>query len=363
MKESASELITWNLVTKNTALDEEFHRKLHQKVRKLDAHLIRFPHDALHLHVAIEKHPKKPLHTVSLTLRLPSHILHSEKSASEAIPAFDLAVKALLRELKTFKAHLRREHKWRTETFEETMPKPPRSLAEAPLEEGAGPQSMEDVVRDLFQDQYSRLVDYVARQLRNHVRKQHLVPGEIDPHAIVDEAARQALSQPRNKPEKLSYQLWFYTLIRHELQQRVQAAEGRHQHEVPLNEEEIEEETWIDQESLTEAGPPPIEANDNGDFVDTRDEQTASPDHWAAREDLIDMIRGRIHDWPEIERDVFELHFLEGFESHEIALIHDTAASRIETITENVQQRLRYLLQDELTTRIAKEKTPAPAGS
>jgi hypothetical protein len=57
--------------------------------------------------------PKKALFVARLTLRVPSNILRSEKSASDVIKAFDDAVKALLRELVSLMADLRREIFWK----------------------------------------------------------------------------------------------------------------------------------------------------------------------------------------------------------------------------------------------------------
>jgi ribosome-associated translation inhibitor RaiA len=57
--------------------------------------------------------PKKALFAARLTLRVPSNILRSEKSATDVIKAFDDAVKALLRELASLMADLRRETFWK----------------------------------------------------------------------------------------------------------------------------------------------------------------------------------------------------------------------------------------------------------
>ena len=104
---------TWNVVSRNTEPDEQLKRKFRQKVAKLEKHLKHFPPDAVHLQIALDRHPKKPLfYKVALTLRVPSHILHSEKSAAEPITAFDDAIKALLRELESFKSGLRGEMFW-----------------------------------------------------------------------------------------------------------------------------------------------------------------------------------------------------------------------------------------------------------
>jgi ribosomal subunit interface protein len=101
--------LPWNLVTKNLHGHELLRKKLHQKITKLEKHLKHFPPDTVHLQIVLERHPKKPLHSAALNLRVPSNILHSEKSSADVIKALDEAVKALLRDLDSLKAELRRE--------------------------------------------------------------------------------------------------------------------------------------------------------------------------------------------------------------------------------------------------------------
>src|SRR5437899_7199801 len=104
---------SWNVVTKNFHAHEQLRRKLRSKLTKLERHLQRFPHDAVHLQVALEKHPKKDLFSAALVLRIPSNILRSEKQAPDPIPALDRATKTLLRQLSGFKSALRREALWK----------------------------------------------------------------------------------------------------------------------------------------------------------------------------------------------------------------------------------------------------------
>ena len=104
--------LKWTLVTKRLRPHEQLRNKLQQKIRKLEAHLEHFPGDAVQLQVSLERHPKKPLFTAALTLRLPSNILRAEKSGTDPVPAFDLAVRTLLRELAVLKSDLRRESRW-----------------------------------------------------------------------------------------------------------------------------------------------------------------------------------------------------------------------------------------------------------
>ena len=99
MKTNHHQSFTWNFLTKNFRPHGQLQNKLREKISKLGRHLQRFPTDAVHLLVGLEKHPKRPLFTAALTLRVPSNILRSRKQADDPVPALDRAVKALLREL------------------------------------------------------------------------------------------------------------------------------------------------------------------------------------------------------------------------------------------------------------------------
>ncbi len=101
--------LKWGLKAKGLQPHAQLQGKLAQKVKKMESHLEHFPADAVFLEVHLEKHPRKPLFTAGLTLRLPSNQLRAEKSGPDPVPAFDQAVKALLRELSGLKSALRHE--------------------------------------------------------------------------------------------------------------------------------------------------------------------------------------------------------------------------------------------------------------
>lgn len=105
--------LNWNLVTKNLRPHGQLRNKLDQKIRKLEAHLEHFPPDAVYLQVNLLRNPKRLWFIASLTLHLPSNILHAEKGGPDPVPAFDQAVKALLREVAVLKSSLRREDQWK----------------------------------------------------------------------------------------------------------------------------------------------------------------------------------------------------------------------------------------------------------
>jgi len=104
--------IKWNLVTKGMRPHRQLQNKFQQKINKLATHLEHFPEDAVHLQVNLERHPKKLWFMAALTLRLPSNILRAAKACPDPLPAFDHAVRSLLREVASLKSELRRETEW-----------------------------------------------------------------------------------------------------------------------------------------------------------------------------------------------------------------------------------------------------------
>jgi ribosome-associated translation inhibitor RaiA len=104
--------LNWNLVTTGMRPHAQIRNKLQQKVEKLETHLEHFPPDAVHLLVHLRRQPRRVEFVAALTLRLPSNILHAEKTGPDPVPAFDQAIKALLREVAVLKSALRRESQW-----------------------------------------------------------------------------------------------------------------------------------------------------------------------------------------------------------------------------------------------------------
>jgi ribosomal subunit interface protein len=208
MKTTRLPALTWNLVTKNFRAHEQLQGKMRQKLTKLERHLQRFPRDAVHLQVALEKLPKKNLFSAALVLRVPSNILRSEKRAPDPVPAIDLATKALLRQLSGFKSHLRREALWkRKERRADLRAAKAFRFAAAPMADGTGPQTDSDVLRALIEQNNSRLLRYVRRYSWHEVALGKISPGAVDARAVVDEVERQALASPGKKPRKLGFLL------------------------------------------------------------------------------------------------------------------------------------------------------------
>ena len=340
--------LTWNLVTKHLHPHDQLQGKIREKISKLEQHLQHFPPDAVHLIVHLERHPRRENFTAALTLRLPSNILHSHKTASDPIPAFDKAVKALLRELSSLKAELRHEAGWKHlgRRFDSRGARPLR-FAEQPLD--TSPRSLAETLAELIKRYHGRLYYHVQRQLKRDQLADEFPAGAIKPEVVVDEVVRQALSAPQRKPEDLSYRAWLYALIRRELKRRYKQLRLDGEQHVPLDEvtrvaddEEIAQGYDAEQplEIIESKLEPPLASR--GDLL--ADTHAQAPDEVAAEHDLVDYLHRVAESWPEQQRAVFELHFLEGFDEDEVAMLESVDRAKARELIVAVQSRLRDVL-------------------
>jgi ribosomal subunit interface protein len=232
--------LPWNLVTKNLHGHELLRKKLREKISKLEKHLTHFPAGAVHLHIALERHPRKKHYIAALTLRVPSNILHSEKSAPDVIKAFDDAVKVLVRQLAALKAELRREAFWKRKARRGQLRElKTAAFASRPQAEGAGPQSEADVLRELLEQHHRRLLRYANRHVWHEVTAGDLPHGVIDARAIVDEVARRALAAPDKKPANVGWLIWLYVLARQEIARGCKELTTQAEETVPLEAPQI----------------------------------------------------------------------------------------------------------------------------
>jgi ribosomal subunit interface protein len=346
---AGSSAISWNIVERNLTLDSRVKDKLTRKVATLAKYLAHFPPETLHLQVVLEKLAKKETYQVSLTLRVPSHILHAEKSSPDLIGAVDDAVDAMIREIKSFKAELRRDYRWKRPLYRARLRADRTLFFAEPMQPGAGPQTRADVIRELLQSHEEQLLAHARRQVRMAELAGDIVPGSVDPRALVDEVARICLTDPGKKPAELTYELWFYRLLGEELARRCEKfrEDLRLRAEpVAVESRELDEAEGYDAELPLDLVTRELEPEETLPEEQIPDEAGLPPDRAAARDDLIDALQRTIKHWPRDERDIFELHFFAGFDATEIAMIKHRNKDEVEALIEKLQQRVRDLLRE-----------------
>lgn len=342
--------LAWNLVSKHITPHAQLQEKIREKITKLEQHLQHFPPDAVHLLIQLEHHARRGFFSAALTLRLPSNILHSVKEAKgDPIPAFDKAVKALLRELEDFKAELRRESTLRLRGRRADQ-RALRTIQFSPQPHPAGPKTLADTLAEMIRRYHGRLLYHAQRELHRDQEDGEVPKGAIKPEVVVDEVVRQALSAPERKPEEISYRLWLYSLIRRELKRRYRQLRLDGERNVPIDEltreadqpgsdegYDVEQPLGIIERELAAPMVP------RGDLLP--DDHSEDPAAVAEEHDLVDYLHRVTAGWPDKERAVFDLHFLEGFDEDEVALLEGIQPAQARTMIDEVQGRLRVVLQ------------------
>ncbi|HUA66672.1 MAG TPA: HPF/RaiA family ribosome-associated protein [Alphaproteobacteria bacterium] len=345
--------LPWNLVTKNLHGHELLRKKLREKISKLEKHLKHFPADTVHLHIALERHPRREYYTAALTLRVPSNILRSKKSGPDLIKTFDDAVKALMRELESLKAELRRETFWKRKGRRDQLRRLKTTGFNAqPQAEGIGPQNETDVLQELLEQHNRRLLRYMRRHLWHEVVTGELPSGAVDARAVLDEVAGRALAEPHKKPAEMGYLLWLYVLARQEIARRCKEFKTWAKEMISLEAPKI-----IRDDAEAAAGYDPeqpldiIENELEPPLAETKDllpdARVESPDKIASRHDLLAQMRKTANTWAKPEREMFELYFVEGFEPEEIAMIMGQSSNSVNELIVLLQKRLRTEVLDQ----------------
>jgi RNA polymerase sigma factor (sigma-70 family) len=211
-------------------------------------------------------------------------------------------------------------------------------------------QKKDDMIRALIEQYYADLLRYVRRHLWHEVRLGSVPAGAIDARAVVDEVARQVLTAPANKPAEMGFLPWFYRLARQEMSGRFKALAAQAEEVVPLEEpqvlpEDAEAAAGYDAEQPLDIveeilEPPVVETKDL--IPDTR---VAPPDEVAVQKELLEDVQNTINGWPRLERDAFELRFVEGLEEDEVAIVLGLTAIGAHELLGNIQDRLRDTLR------------------
>jgi RNA polymerase sigma factor (sigma-70 family) len=316
--------IPWNIVTKNLSPNDArlpLEKKLQQKIAKFDRHLAHFPADAVHLQIVLEKHPRKDLYLASLTLRVPSDILHVEEAGRDLIGAFDDAVKSLLRRLKSYKSSLHGEKFWkRKERREKLHALKATGFAFEPQAEGEGPQTHEEVARELFQQHYKEFLRHVRRHILHDERAGDLPKDAVKPRDVLSEVARRAEANAGKGPKRGSWLTWFYRLVHEELMRQRRLLKQRRP-----------------KQAIISAG----QKEATGTKATTVHSEEVPPAEIAARKDVVAQLEQDMRNWPRPEREVFELYYVEGLDPEEIAMVTGQSLKIVRENLESIQRRLR----------------------
>jgi RNA polymerase sigma factor (sigma-70 family) len=339
----------WNIVLKGAELTAATQQQLRRKLSPLARLLQGFPPDAVHLQIVVERLLRPPRYRAALTLRVPSHIVHGEKTAPNLFSAVTRALAVLQREVQALKARLAQTPLWkRRQSRAQLRQAKAVGFAPAPLAAGVGPQTLRDIVSTFFQQQYGRLLHHVRRHVRHDELSGELPQGAIDPRSVVDEVALRVLSAPQQKPEAMSWLVWIYHLIHEELRRRRRRIHRQAAEEVRLEESPVIANDAAGMGGDFEQPLTFVQAALESPEVETKEltpeAAAGSPEQTVTAKELLERLQQAIQTWPRQERGVFELYFVEGFEPDDIAMITGKPLQKIHAVIATLQDRLRQEL-------------------
>ena len=338
--------LPWNLVTKNLPGHGLLLKEIRVRITKLEKHLVHFPEGTVHLHIALERHGEKEYYTAGLTLRVPSNILHFEKSADDVIKAFDDALEALLRELEKLQSKKRSEQSWKRKERRKLLHEQANGFSTLPLAKGTGPQNRREVVRDLFQQHYKDLLRHARRHIHQDELAGEIPRGALDPKDIVDEVARKVMAKVDAGPKEMSLISWFYQLVHEELKRQHWLLKHKATEEIPTDEtktlpEDAERAAGYDVEQpldiIEEELEPPVVRTESL----IPDSTAMPPDEIVAQKDALARLEQDMRNWPRSEREVFELYYVEGLEPEEITMVTGQALAEVQRHIASIHSRLR----------------------
>jgi ribosomal subunit interface protein len=337
--------IAWNIVNHTGEAFELVSEKIRRKIVKLETLLRHFPQDAVHLQITLDEESKRKAYVVGLNLRVPSNVLHVSKESKSLVKAIDEAVRTLLLQLEKDKSRRRREHLMKHRDRKAAPPAIP--FAEKPLAQGTHPQSRADLIQKVLAEDYERLLRFVSRQIHGYVAEGRLPRNAVDPRDIVDQVADKALSKPEAKPADMTYPAWCTSLAFKRTRETVLRFVSESARKVPVDmdlEENVDGETLDGLEieeyalSVLHDAIEPEEATLGEYIADTR---AAPSDVTLGEKEMLATLRESTRAWPQLERSIFEMHYLEGLSAAEIAVAMDREAEQVKRSLSRIQNTLR----------------------
>ena len=352
MIDMTSNAISWNIVNKNVDPGFTVKATLSRKVAKLTRHLAGFPPETLYLQVLLERLPKKGTFTAKFTLRLPSHILHSEKSADNLPAAIDSATEALSREVDSFRSKLRGDYRWKRPAWRARLNEETTLLFSEPVEDETGPQNDAEVVASLIAAHDEKLLAHARRVLHMAELTGDIPTGAIDARDSVNEVVRICLAALEKKPSDLTYEEWFYRLVGEETDRQIREFAEETRLRISPTEEIPQSKTDTDYEAKSPFQLVANEITPDEDLPEERipDPTVIPPNAEVSGHELVKILDQEVKTWPPAERDIFELHYLVGFDEAEISSIRSHKIEEVDALLRKIQLRLRDFLREATST-------------
>lgn len=313
-------------------------KDLQHQIEKLQKRLQVFRPDLIHLKGMVEEISAREGTSVSLNLRLPSGQMAVQAKAPTAASAVKGAFEDLLQQVNKHKELLRSSHKWTRRQKNASVR--PRSRP-VPFEETLAvvfpaTVSAEDV-RSYVNVNLPRLERFVEREIYFRETLEQMLPESISKEEVIDETIAAALSDRKEKPERLALEPWLYRLALDALNE-LSRPEGTNGGAVPLEESARKRNVKASDEPGLQFHQPDEAITEENIIADDR---VATPEEIAGSHEMMRLMASALRDVGADHREAFILHAIEGFGVEEISAITGIPPERVLSCISATRDHLR----------------------
>jgi RNA polymerase sigma factor (sigma-70 family) len=328
----------------------EIEREFHYQLQKLQRRVQIFKPDLVHFHAVVEQENNRA--RTSLSLRLPSGQMASQKSGENALASVKSAFadlfsqltkhKDLLRGHLTGKA-LRRESRERLAQI--SSPAGPVRTKNDGVKKGEVPRVLAPempvtaaktdgaVVADVemwLSANLRKLEEFIDQELNIQVAAERVREDQITREEVVDEVIVSALSQEDGKAQLLSPESWFHRLALQAIRRLIHANAdtGNISLDAPAG---IQNVSGSDENVLQYHQPDDSLPEESI----IRDQSVRTPEEIMAGDEMVAQLDILLHEVRALDREAFVLYTLEGFTVDEISRLAGRPA-------EQVRQSIRH---------------------
>jgi RNA polymerase sigma factor (sigma-70 family) len=319
---------------KFTESDEERFRSELARVEELVA-----AERKSHLHVIVSR-TRDDHFQVGLTLDLPKRFLYATESDTAVDSAFRLATETLLRKLKRYSDRLGRTEKRKRQALS-----PQTDVA--PLVEAAAHGDFE-AFRANIEEHVQRLESVIKWELHHDARMDGAARARVSVEDLVDEVLADLFERYKTEPPALAAEKWMIRrslmLLDRRIRETLRVPREQQPSEAPVA-AEIKTEALDEHARLRDMFPDLYGSGEPTDLDRLAAGPHAAPGRTIEVEELRVALDEALADLPRDWRQVFSLHFLEGFDPVDIAeLVHtseDQVRQDIESSLGFLRARLR----------------------
>ncbi|HYR44520.1 MAG TPA: sigma-70 family RNA polymerase sigma factor [Terriglobia bacterium] len=326
-----------NIEFKDFEPDRRIKTLLDRLISKLERNATTFSPELAHLRLFVDKNSAHKLYQVSMTLDLPGKVLAAKNEEYDLKASLRAAFDEIERQLKKYKASLRREH-WQ-------RPARRQEIRQIKTQAASIEENEREIFFSLITPHLNRLNHFVRHVISYAEAMGDLMPGALAPQDVVDGALVRAYREFAKRRTIPDVKSWLIRLALDQLEAEVTRLEREHA-------------GWVSIEEDVPETPPAQEVSTLGDEIldfyqpDEKlkledlipDFDALTPENEVETNELRGSVRKTLMEMPRQWRRVLLLHDLEGRSTKEIASETGKPESEIDRIVQFAREYLRQKL-------------------